>query len=222
MGIKANLLPSVSLFEACLHAKVGRVIFISSGGTIYGPARSLPIPETHPQNPINGYGINKLMVEKYLEMHNYLYGLDYTIVRPSVPYGPRQNPLGKQGAVAVFLYRVAKQLPIVIWGDGSVTRDYFYISDLVEALVACAERKTMHERVFNIGGGSEISLNTLLKSIEGVVGKKGVVEYQPARKFDAPRIALDINRAKRELDWKPKVSLQQGITQTWDWMSTVI
>lgn len=221
-GITANLLPSVNLFDACLDAQVGRVVFVSSGGTVYGPARTLPIPETHPQNPINVYGINKLMTEKYLQMYNHLYGLNYAILRPSVPYGPRQNPQGRQGAVAVFLYRVAKQLPITIWGDGGITRDYFYVSDLAEALVACAERELKQERVFNVGGGREISLNMLLKSVEETVGKKGMVEYQSGRKFDAPHIALDISRTEQELGWTPKVSLEHGLALTWNWMSTII
>ena len=221
-AIQTNLHPSINLFDACLQAKVGRVIFISSGGTIYGPAQAIPIPETHPQSPINVYGINKLMTEKYLEMYNILYGLDYAIIRPSVPYGPRQNHLAKQGAIAVFLYRVAKQIPIAIWGDGSITRDFFYISDLAAALIACAERKIIQERIYNIGGGKEISLNSLLKSIEDTVGKKAIVEYHPARKFDASRIVLDIKRAERELDWAPGISLQQGLTKTWEWMSTIV
>jgi UDP-glucose 4-epimerase len=221
-GIISNLLPTIKLFDNCLQANIKRLVFISSGGTVYGPATILPIPETHPKNPLNLYGVNKLMVEKYLQVYNNLYGLDYAVVRPSVPYGPRQNPQSRQGAVAVFLYRVAKHIPITIWGDGNITRDYFYILDLVDALVSCAERPTLKDRIFNIGGGSEISLNTLLHKVEVTIGKKGIVEYQEPRKFDAHRILLDIQHAKSELNWTPKVSLDQGIEQTWQWMSTII
>ena len=220
--IHANLIPSFHLIEACQRAGVPRFIFTSSGGTVYGPAQELPIAETHPQDPITAYGITKLAIEKYLQMFNHLYGLDYVILRPSVPYGPRQNPLARQGAVAVFLYRVSHGLPVTIWGDGSTTRDYFYISDLIEAFVAGAERNLCQHRIFNIGGVEEISLIQLLKLVQETVGKKGIVEYSPAREFDAPRIVLDTRLARQELDWRPKVSLKQGLAQTWAWMSSTI
>jgi UDP-glucose 4-epimerase len=220
--VTANLVPTIHLLEACRNVGVRRVIFASSGGTVYGPAQQWPIPETHPKNPINGYGITKLAVEKYLYMFRHLYGLDYAVFRPSVPYGPRQNPLARQGAVAVFLYRVARGLPITIWGDGSVTRDYFYVSDLAEALIAGAERELHEQRIFNIGGEQEVSLIELLRRIEEVVGKRAGVEYAPARGFDAPRIVLDTRLARHELGWKPTVSLTDGLVQTWKWMSNTI
>jgi UDP-glucose 4-epimerase len=217
--VTANLVPAIHLLEACRQQGVRRVVFTSSGGTVYGPAREWPIPESHPQNPINAYGITKLAVEKYLEMFNHLYGLDYAVLRPSVPYGPRQNPLGRQGAAAVFLYRVAQGLPITIWGDGSVVRDYFYVTDLVSALVAAAERDFNEHRIFNIGGPEEVTLNCLLEQVEKTVGMKAVVDYQPDRKFDASRIVLDTSLARRVLDWRPAVPLSEGLRQTWDWMA---
>jgi UDP-glucose 4-epimerase len=220
--VSANLIPTIHLLEGCRNAGVRRIVFASSGGTVYGPAQAWPISETHPQNPINGYGITKLAVEKYLYMFRHLYGLDYTIFRPSVPYGPRQNPLASQGAVAVFLYRVAYGLPVTIWGDGSVIRDYFYVSDLAEALIAGAESGVHEQRVFNIGGGKEVSLIQLLRMVEEVVGKRADVEYAPARRFDAPRIVLDTRVARQQLGWRPKVSLADGLVQTWKWMSDTI
>jgi UDP-glucose 4-epimerase len=220
--VTANLVPTIHLLEACRNAGVQRIVFASSGGTVYGPARAWPIPETHPQNPINGYGITKLAVEKYLYMFRHLYGLDYAIFRPSVPYGPRQNPLASQGAVAVFLYRVAHGLPVTIWGDGSITRDYFYVSDLAEALIAGAEIGMNEQRIFNIGGGEEVSLIQLLRMVEEVVGTRAHVEYAPARRFDATRIVLDTRLAQQELGWQPKVSLADGLVQTWKWMAATI
>ena len=217
--IHANLIPSLHLLEACRESGVHRIVFVSSGGTVYGLPEELPILETHPQNPINAYGITKVAVEKYLHMFQHLHNLDYAVLRPSVPYGPRQNPLGRQGAVAVFLYRVAQGLPITIWGDGSVTRDYFHVSDLVDALIAASEKDLSTYRTFNVGGGEELSLSGLLQLVEETVGKKAVVDYQPGRDFDAPRILLDTRRAKRELNWQPKVSLVDGLAQTWEWMS---
>jgi UDP-glucose 4-epimerase len=217
--IQANLIPTIQVLEACCNTDVKRVVFISSGGTVYGPAMGVPIAETHPNSPISAYGITKLAVEKYLHMFRQLYGLDYVVLRPSVPYGPGQNPLGKQGAVAVFLYRTARGLPITIWGDGSATRDFFYVSDLITALEASATRSLDIHRVFNIGGNEEISLNRLLEITQELVGKKALVEYQPARLFDAQRVVLDTGLATRELGWRPQTPFLQGVAETWRWMS---
>lgn len=155
-------------------------------------------------------------------MFHHLHGLDFAIFRPSVPYGPYQNPLARQGAVAVFLYRVAKGLPLTIWGDGSVTRDYFYISDLVDALILGGTSALQDQRVFNLGGAEEVSLNRLVAEVEETVGRKANVTYQPARDFDAPRVLLDTNRAENVLGWQPKVLLKDGLAKTWEWMQATI
>jgi UDP-glucose 4-epimerase len=217
--VRANLIPSIHLLESCSQANVHRFIFVSSGGTVYGPTRTLPIPEAHPTDPITAYGITKLAVEKYLHMFHQLYGFDFVVVRPSVPYGPRQNPLSKQGAVSVFLYRVSHGLPVSIWGDGSTTRDFFYISDLVDLFIASAVKESLQKRVFNVGGGEEISLNQLIECIEGTVGKKAIIKYFPGRKFDTPHILLNTSLARDEFGWRPKVSLSKGLAKTWRWMS---
>lgn len=220
--VRSSLILSINLLEECRHAELARFVFVSSGGTVYGPAREVPIPETHPQDPITAYGINKLAIEKYLKMFKHLYGLDYAILRPSVPYGPRQSPLARQGAVAVFLYRVGHGLPVTVWGDGTNTRDYFYISDLVEALVACAERPLSKEHIFNIGGTEEISVNQLIRLVEETVGKRAIVQHEPPRPFDVGQIALDTRRAQQELGWRPKVPLSQGLARTWAWISSAV
>lgn len=217
----ANLVPTIGLLEAALAAGVKRVVFTSSGGTVYGPAHELPIVESHPTEPLNAYGVSKLAVEKYLHMFHHLHGLDYAIVRPSVPFGPGQNPLRKQGAPAVFTYRIAHGLPITIYGDGSITRDYFYIADLVSALMGVAKRpfSPTDPRIFNIGGGQPISLTQLVAAIEPVVGRKANLTFLPARQFDAPHIWLDTSRAADMLKWQPGVSLAAGLTEMWAWMS---
>lgn len=217
--VTTNLIPTIHLFEACRQLGVKKVVFTSSGGTVYGPAHTIPIPESHPKNPINGYGVTKLAVEKYLQMFHHLHGLDFAILRPSVPYGPLQNPLGRQGAVAVFLYRVAHGLPITIWGDGAITRDYFYISDLVDALIASAVCPLSEDRIFNIGGAEELSLLQLVSYSEKITGKKAQVEFLPPRGFDASRIVLDTTLAKQHLHWSPKVNFEVGLGKTWEWMS---
>lgn len=218
--VQFNLAPAIRLIEACRTA-APRFVFISSGGTVYGPARQLPIPETHPRNPITAYGVSKLAVEKYVQMYHHIAGLDYAVLRPSVPYGPRQNPLGKQGAINVFLHRVAHGLPIDIWGDGSISRDFFYISDLVDALVAAGQQPLDEQRTFNIGGATEISLQQALEVIERVVGRRAIVNRQPARPFDAPRIVLDTSLARETLGWQPRVGFEEGVARTWNWIRAV-
>ncbi len=220
--VQANLVPTIHLIEACRAAGVGRLVFTSSGGTVYGRTQTAPIPESHPNNPVNAYGVSKLAVEKYLQMFRHLHGLDFAIFRPSVPYGPYQNPLARQGAVAVFLYRVAKGLPLTIWGDGSVSRDYFYISDLVDALILGGTKPLNDERIFNLGGAEEVSLNRLIAQVEETVGRKAEVEYESARDFDAPRVLLDTSRAGSVLGWQPKVLMKDGLAKTWEWMQATI
>jgi len=220
--IHANLIPSIRLIENCKLAGVSKIVFLSSGGTIYGPPERLPIPEVHQQTPINVYGIMKLTVEKYLQMTKHLFDLEYVVLRPSVPYGPRQNPLGRQGSVAIFQYRVAHGLPITIWGDGQTSRDYFYISDLTDALVISAECKLNQHRIFNIGGTEEVSLLRIIELIEEIVGNKAIVKYHSARRFDVSKIVLDTRLARRELGWQPKVPLTKGLVETWRWMSSTI
>ena len=220
--VLANVVPGVNLLEACTQADIDRIVFTSSGGTVYGPALQLPIPESHPKRPINSYGITKLTVERYLHLYHHLHGLEYAILRPSVPYGPRQSPLGRQGAAAVFLHRVSSGLPLTIWGDGTVTRDYFYVSDLVSALVAAAQKPLTTERIFNIGGDREISVNELIAEVETVVGRSAVVTYEPGRSFDVPRLKLDTSAARTILEWKAEISLASGLAKTFEWISSAI
>jgi UDP-glucose 4-epimerase len=219
--VYTNLIPTIHLLESCREANVDRFIFISSGGTVYGPSNEIPILESHPTNPVTAYGVSKLAVEKYMQMFYHLYGLDYAILRPSTPFGPRQNPKRRQGAVSVFLYRVANGLPLQVWGDGSVTRDYFYVTDLIDALVDVAVHPLGNNKIFNIGGIEEISLNQLINLVEITVGEKAIVNYQPCRKFDALRIVLDTSLAKQQLNWQPKVSLTEGLSKMWAWISSV-
>ena len=219
--IEANVMPSVQLIDHCHSSGVQRVVFFSSGGTVYGPTQDLPITEAHPTYPINAYGITKLAVEKYLHMYYHLYGLEYVILRPSVPYGPGQDPRRRQGAINVFLYRVARGEPIEIWGDGSVVRDYFYISDLISAAVQAATVQGLDERVYNVGGGQGYSLNDLVEVIQKTTGREANIVYQPGRRFDVPSVVLDTSRANSCLQWHPEVDLSEGVARTWKWILSV-
>lgn len=221
--VQTNLVASINLLSVCSDTGVKRVVYLSSGGTVYGLPKQIPIPEDHPTNPINAYGITKLMVEKYLRMFHHLYGLEYTILRPSVPYGPRQNPFHHQGVVTVFIYKALKDEQVTIFGDGKVVRDYFYIEDLTRALVASKDIAfDPLKTIFNLGGIQPYSLNDLVRKIESVLDLKMRIKYEPARKFDAPHILLDINLAKSYLNWEPIISLEAGIQRTADWLQDQI
>lgn len=219
--VQSNVIETLFLLEQCISRKIKKLVFTSSGGTVYGRPRSLPIGEESPTEPECSYGITKLTIEKYLALFNHLYGLDYTIVRPANPYGSRQNPLGIQGAISVFLGKVARDEPIEIWGDGEVVRDYIYVEDLVAGIYKAATIST-RSRIFNLGSGTGHSLNEIIRVIRQVTGCEVNVEYKPKRAFDVPEIYLDIAKARDELSWSPRTSLEDGIKETWQYIKTII
>lgn len=218
--VRSNLVDTLQLLEACVDAGVRKVVFTSSGGTVYGLPRTVPISEDHPTDPITSYGIVKLAIEKYLNLFHHLHGLDYTVLRVSNPYGAYQDPGGQQGAVAVFLRRTFAGEPISIWGDGEVVRDYLYVSDLVDALKLAGGETA--RKVFNVGSGRGTSLNELVCLISGVTGEKPRVEYQSGRVLDVPANVLDVTRAREDLGWTPKVEMEEGIARTWAWIQTLL
>lgn len=211
--VTSNLLATLNLLEQLREKKTTRLIFISSGGTVYGKPQQTPIPETHPTEPTCSYGIVKLAIEKYLALYQLLHGLDYRVLRVANPYGPGQEANRAQGVVGTFLSRVVHDQPIEVWGDGSVVRDYLYISDTVAALLQAAAHQG-EERIFNIGSGEGHSVREIIAAVERVTGKKAKASYTAARKFDVPVSVLDISRAKQELGWQPRVNLDEGLRQT--------
>ncbi|MBP62397.1 MAG: NAD-dependent epimerase [Planctomycetaceae bacterium] len=212
-----HLANTLRLFVEAAESGVKTIVFASSGGTVYGIPKKLPISEIHPTNPISSYGVVKLALEKYLAILERKYGLRCIVLRYGNPYGPRQAPSPGFGAVATFAERLANRQPIEIWGDGSVRRDFIYIDDAIDATYN-AFRYTGQERVFNIGSGTATSLNDLVTTIQLASGTKAKVVHRQARPSDVPEIALDIGRAERELAWKPKTTLEAGISSTWQWL----
>jgi UDP-glucose 4-epimerase len=217
--VDSNVIGTVRLLDQAVRLGVKKVVFASSGGTVYGIPVRVPIEETHPTDPLSSYGITKLSIEKYLHLYNVLHGLDYTVLRLANPFGERQRVHASQGAVAVFLGKVLRGETVEIWGDGSVVRDYIHIADVIEALMAAAERNPS-ERVFNIGSGRGHSLNEVLDAIENVTGQKTDRRYLPGRPFDVPTSVLSIERAKQALNWSPKVSFEDGLRRFSDWLRT--
>jgi UDP-glucose 4-epimerase len=219
--VRSNVLNSLQLLEECRNSSVQKIIFISSGGTVYGVPKQTPIPEDHPTDPICSYGITKLTIEKYLALYQKIWDLEYVVCRVSNPYGPLQNPFAKQGAISVFLGNVMQNKPITIWGTGEVVRDYIYIEDTAKALLQAAEYKSDADspRIFNIGGGHGTSLNQIVQEIKQIAGPKIEVKYTPARALDVPANVLDITRAKKYLNWAPETELGEGLRRTWDWIN---
>lgn len=215
--VHTNLIASLQLLDAMVARKVGRIVFISSGGTVYGSPKYLPVDEKHATDPEVSYGIVKLAIEKYLLMYQRLHGIKATILRVANPYGERQRIETAQGAVGVFLHRALSRQKIEIWGDGSVTRDYVYIGDVAEAF-AKALTYSGPESVFNISSGQGTSLNQLIALIEALLGR-GVDQAQlPGRAIDVPVNVLCNQLARRELGWIPQVSLAQGLQRAAAWM----
>ena len=215
--VQTNLIGTLRLLDLAKAAAVRKIIFVSSGGTVYGPTRSDPIPETHPTEPIVSYGITKLAIEKYLHMYSALYGLDYCVLRLSNPFGERQRVAAAQGAVTVFLHQALNGKTIEIWGDGSVRRDYIYIKDAVGAFLR-ALTYDGSERLFNIGSGRGQSLNEILAAIEQLLGRPVARVHKPARNFDVPSNVLDISRARDILRWAPATPFSEGLARTLHWL----
>lgn len=214
--VQTNLVATIQLLNAMLAQNVKRLLFISSGGTVYGVPKYLPIDENHPTNPMVSYGITKLAIEKYLLMYQRLHGIRSTILRVSNPYGPRQRVETAQGAATVFLYRALHNIPIEIWGDGSVVRDYIYISDVANAF-AMALTYMGDKSLFNISSATGTSLNELIAKIENTLGRRVARQYIESRPFDVPASVLDNTLATQELGWKPYINLEEGFIRTRDW-----
>lgn len=215
--VESNLLGTVRLLTHAVKFGLKKVIFVSSGGTVYGVPTQLPILETHLTDPVCSYGITKLAIEKYLGLFHHLHALDYTVLRIANPFGERQRTHASQGAIAVFMGKVLRGEPVEIWGDGSVVRDYIHIADVVEALLISIE-KSNGEHVLNIGAGRGHSLNEVLDAIEKVTGRLANRQYLPGRAFDVPVSVLSIARAKEALGWSPKVNFEQGLERFAAWL----
>lgn len=214
---RTNVIGTLRLLDAVKGRRDLRLVFVSSGGTVYGRAKTVPIPETHPTNPTTAYGISKLTVEKYLYLYGQLQGLDYCVLRVANLFGPGQDVTRNLGAVTTFLNRALADEPITIWGDGTVVRDYIYVSDVVAALIAAAEHLGPWPDdmpVFNIGSGVGQSLNAIVKALQICINKPVQVTHEPARPFDVPISVLDITKARTELGWAPRLSFIEALNLT--------
>jgi UDP-glucose 4-epimerase len=214
--LRHSVAPTLALLDICRKANVRRVVFVSSGGTVYGPTKEVPTPETAPTNPITAYGIVKLTIEKFLGLYEHLHGLSFRVLRVANPYGPFQLPVRGQGLIAMLLSRAMKQQSTEIWGDGSIVRDYVFIDDVVDALEAAA-LDTSAERIFNIGSGHGRSVRDVIAAVGAGLGGPVTIEWKPGRPVDVPVSVLAIERARDALGWTPKTEFADGLARTIRW-----
>jgi UDP-glucose 4-epimerase len=208
--ISSNLISFVDFLEQNVASTSLPVIFLSSGGTVYGQPNYWPIDELHPTEPICSYGIVKLAIEKYLHAYALKYEFDYKILRVSNPYGAKFHKKADQGIINVFFDQIQNDSILNVWGDGSVIRDYIYIDDLCAAILKVSDYAGIHH-CFNIGSGVGYSILDIISKIGACLDKKPQVKFKPKRNFDAATNVLDISLAKKELTWEPKVSFKDGV-----------
>ncbi|HTW87652.1 MAG TPA: NAD-dependent epimerase/dehydratase family protein [Candidatus Binataceae bacterium] len=216
--VKDNLVGCINLLESMQYLGIRRILFLSSGGTVYGIPEKVPIPETHPLRPINSYGIVKVTIEHYLELFRRTRGLSPVVVRASNPFGPRQSHSGVQGVISTYLRNILVRQPIEIWGDGSVIRDYFEVGDLAELCVRAGTSSA--ERAYNAGSGYGLSINEIVEAIREVTGSNFETVHKPGRPIDVPCSVLDCTRAKEDFGWECKTEFKTGLRQTWAWLTS--
>lgn len=212
-----NIIGTLNLIESSLKHGVGKFIFASTGGAIYGEPEIIPAHESTDPYPISPYGTSKYAIEKYLGYYNYVHGFDYVALRYANVYGPRQNPHGEAGVIAIFCSRILSGSPCTVFGDGGQTRDYVYVED-----VARANLLSLNAPVgsYNIGTGIESSVNDLISELKKSSGTDFEVQYGEERPGEVQSISLEATFAEKTLGWKPNVDLAEGIQKTWDWFNS--
>lgn len=209
---KVNITGTINLLENCVRYNCKKVIFASTGGAIYGEQEFFPADESHPTLPLSPYGIAKLSAEKYLFYYKHNYGLDYISLRYSNVYGPRQDPYGETGVIAIFIQKMLKGEQPIINGDGKQTRDFVYVGDAADAnLRALNSEQT---GTFNIGTSIETDINSIFKKLANIIGKDFQEVHGPVKPGEQKRSVISYKKAERLLGWKPRVSLEQGLKQT--------
>lgn len=210
-----NILGSLNLLQASVKSGVKKFIFASTGGAIYGEQEYFPADEAHPVRPISPYGIAKLSVEKYLFYYKEVYGLDYVSLRYSNVYGPRQDPHGEAGVVAIFSQKMLANEQPVINGDGKQTRDFVYVKDVAEANINALKGNVSGE--INIATGLETTVNELFRVTNKIVGGEIKEVHGPSMKGEQLRSVLNWSLAKNSLNWKPRINLEDGLRETVDY-----
>src|SRR5581483_11374134 len=206
---RVNIVAPLAMLEMAVKHGVKKIVYASTGGATYGDVKQVPVDESHPAEPICHYGVSKLTLERYLFLYRHLYGLDYTVLRYPNVYGPRQNPRGEAGVVSIFALQMLEGEQPTIYGDGSKTRDYVYVDDVVGANLAALDKGS--GEIINLGWGKPVSDFDIFAAVRRATGYKGEPRYAPVRPGEVEHIALDASKAKRILGWEPTMPLQEGI-----------
>ena len=217
---EVNIQGSINLFECARKYGVKNLVYISSGGAVYGEPEYLPCDEDHPVKPICQYGASKHTVEHYLYIYQKLYGLNYVILRYANVYGPRQDPLGEAGVVAIFTGRMLSGKQVVINGDGRQERDFVYVADCARANLLALQDSNLNQ-AFNLGSGQGTSINQIFALLKDITQFPRAEVHGPAKLGETRRIFLDASRAKRELNWAPEIGLKEGLEKTVAYFNTI-
>jgi UDP-glucose 4-epimerase len=215
--ISGNLIGSVKFLEQMRLSGVRRIVYLSSGGTVYGNTDEESLREESATDPISSYGTVKLAIEKYMGVYASQYGIRATILRVSNPYGPNSRHIGLQGVIPTFFSRLIEKQPIRIWGTGENIRDYIYISDLSSAILKSIEQDK--PGVYNVGSGIGISIKEIIQIVSEVSLISPEIEFLPDRPFDVKRVVLDVSKFSKTFDWSPTVELREGCSMYWHWLS---
>lgn len=214
-----ELIHPVQVAEACADVGVARFVFTSSGGTVYGPVKTHPTPETETNTPLNAYGVTKLAAEHFLRLLSASSVIAASVLRVSNPYGPGQMARRRQGFVAAAMNAAYSGTQLEIWGDGSVIRDFIYVGDVAEAFVAACNSPNAFDLV-NVSFGAGASLKDICAGVEAASGRRLNINYKDSRAADVPVSVLENSRALELLGWKPGVSLAEGLAKTAQWWET--
>ncbi|MBE9502265.1 MAG: NAD-dependent epimerase/dehydratase family protein [Chloroflexi bacterium] len=214
-----NILGTLNVIHHCIQFGVQKLIYASSGGAIYGEPKYLPVDEEHPINPISEYGVSKHTVEHYLHLYGLRNGLNYVVLRYSNVYGPRQNPGGEAGVVAIFASQMLRGERPTIFGSGDKTRDYTHVFDIVDANLLSMERG--QRAIYNLGTGVETSDQAMFDALAKALGYAGSPLYTSARPGEIHRICLDSSKAQKELGWKPRFTLGEGLSQATEYYKSL-
>lgn len=209
-----NIIGGINLLNMAKKYEIKKLIYSSTGGAMYGEPVYLPADEQHPVRPFAAYGASKHALEHYIELYNDLYSLDYTVFRYANVFGPRQDPLGEAGVIAIFIGKMQEGETPLIFGDGNQTRDFVYIDDVVQANLIALEKGS--SEIFNIGTGRETTVNEVYETIRELIPGAPEVKYEPARPGEIYRICLDSSKAKKMLGWEPKTDFREGMKITID------
>jgi UDP-glucose 4-epimerase len=215
-----NILGTINLLQACIKTGVKKFMFASTGGAVYGEPEYFPADEKHPTNPVSPYGITKLAIEKYLFFYKNEYDLNHTILRYANVYGPRQNPFGEAGVVAIFTNKLLENENPIINGEGIQTRDYVFVEDVVKSNVITLSSDTSN--IFNVGTEIETSVNQLFEKLNRISGDVAIEKHGPAPKGEQLRSVITSDKLFKEFKWRPSVKIEEGLKKTFDSFKTNI